>query len=92
VNVLNPKLTGFEIVVASTNNGAVENVTFEIPAAEAIGEAWREEVARTDYFADIATALLGADARPLRTPGNRTSGRGRSSRLDWAISETGDRL
>ena len=67
VNVLRPELTGFEIVVASNNNGAVDNVTVEIPAAKAIDAASREEAARTDYFAGIATALLGADKRQRET-------------------------
>ncbi len=49
------RLTGFEMVVASANNGAVENVTHEIPDRGAIGEPWRQE---SDYFADIATAVL----------------------------------
>lgn len=39
-----------EIVVASSNNGAVENVTTQIPGAEGIGGQWRaaaEQVAVT---------------------------------------------
>ncbi|MET9633556.1 AAA domain-containing protein [Lentzea sp. NPDC006480] len=56
-----PELTGFEMVLASTNNVAVENVTDEIPSADAIDESWREHAAEVDYFADIATALLAPD-------------------------------
>ncbi|MEH1125782.1 AAA domain-containing protein [Micromonospora sp. CPCC 206061] len=57
-----PDLTGFEMVVASTNNGAVENVTDEIPDADAIDDSWRDKAAVVDYFPEIATALLAPDA------------------------------
>jgi hypothetical protein len=50
-------LLGFEIVVASSNNRAVENVTLEIPAKRAIGR----EFSKIDYFADFATRLLSED-------------------------------
>ncbi|MFI1069895.1 DEAD/DEAH box helicase [Streptomyces puniciscabiei] len=53
---LKADLTGHEIVVASSNNGAVQNITTELPALDAVGEEWRDE---TSYFLDQAVALLG---------------------------------
>ncbi|HIW61279.1 MAG TPA: hypothetical protein H9881_02375 [Candidatus Stackebrandtia excrementipullorum] len=58
VPVLAPELTGFEMVVASSNNGAVENVTKETPDLEAVEKRWLGEV---DYFSDVGTAVLNSD-------------------------------
>ncbi|MGX7829068.1 AAA domain-containing protein [Actinokineospora sp. 24-640] len=61
VEVLRPDLTGFEIVVASANNGAVENITDEIPGAAAVDESWREAAEAVDYFPHVAASLLASD-------------------------------
>ncbi|HVR08855.1 MAG TPA: ATP-binding protein, partial [Thermoanaerobaculia bacterium] len=59
LRALHPDLAGHEIVVASSNNGAVENVTLEIPAQDAIDPSWLEE---GRYFADVASAVIGRPA------------------------------
>ena len=78
VRRLTPELTGFELVVASSNNGAVENVTLEIPSAEAVDAAWREPAQAVDYFPALAGRAMGAGPRA-----------GRDSRADdpaaWAL-------
>lgn len=59
---LHPRLTGSEIVVASSNNGAVENVTTEIPGAKGIGEDFRTAAAAVDYFTETALSVHGDEA------------------------------
>ncbi|WP_433259616.1 DEAD/DEAH box helicase (plasmid) [Streptosporangium sp. CA-135522] len=59
VSLWREDLTGFEMVVTSANNGAVENVTTEIPGRGAIDAPWRGKVA---YFDDIASRVLGEPA------------------------------
>lgn len=59
VRTLDPALTGFEMVIASENNGAVENVTRQIPGESEIDESWRGVA---DYFAEHAERLLGEPA------------------------------
>ncbi|MFE6050026.1 AAA domain-containing protein [Kitasatospora sp. NPDC056446] len=56
VSALDPGLTGREIVVTSSNNGAVENITAELPGASALDEHWH---GGPDHFSDLASALLG---------------------------------
>jgi hypothetical protein len=60
VHRLRPELTGFELVLASSNNGAVENVTLEIPSSEAIDAPWREPAERVDYFPALAERAMSA--------------------------------
>jgi hypothetical protein len=67
IHRLNPDLTGFELVVASSNNGAVENVTLEIPSSEAIGASWRERAEGIDYFAALAGQAMKA-GQPVNDP------------------------
>lgn len=56
------ELHGFEIVVASSNNGAVENVVLEIPGSDAVDPAYRDE---DIYFAGFARRLLDQPAWAL---------------------------
>jgi hypothetical protein len=58
---LAPEITGFEMVVASKNNGAVANVTTEIPGLKAIDD-WADEASEVDYFARLASHVLGREA------------------------------
>ena len=55
---LNEKLRGYEIVVASSNNGAVENISKEIPRQD---DSIDDKFA-CEYFKDPASRLLGAKA------------------------------
>lgn len=59
VSVWKKQFKGFGMVVSSSNNGAVENVTLEIPAENAIDPSWLEEV---DYFSDIGSSLIKQNA------------------------------
>jgi len=56
---LDPALYGFEIVVASSNNGAVENVTLELPQRDKVDESWLPEA---EYFAELGELVSGKPA------------------------------
>ncbi|MGB7837239.1 MAG: AAA domain-containing protein, partial [Terrimicrobiaceae bacterium] len=59
INIFQDSISGPGMVVASANNGAVENVTLELPSSEAIDESWRANV---DHFGKHASRLLNAPA------------------------------
>ncbi|MFI8501003.1 DEAD/DEAH box helicase [Streptomyces sp. NPDC085524] len=71
---LKPELTGYEMVIASANNGAVENVSVELPAAGSVAAEWQPEAS---YFPDQGRLILdgspawGALAAKLGNKGNR---------------------
>lgn len=56
---LNSALYGFEVVVASSNNGAVENVTLELPQRDKIDESWLPEA---EYFSELGELITGKPA------------------------------
>lgn len=51
---LDPSLQGFEIVVASSNNGAVQNITNELPLFSEIEEKYHVKM---KYFSETATNI-----------------------------------
>ena len=54
-NPIKPEFTGYEMVLASSNNKAVENISLEIPQKDSIHSGtWSE----AGYFPELATALL----------------------------------
>jgi hypothetical protein len=62
ISLWKPEFNGFEVVVASSNNGAIENVTLEIPGRTAVDPSWLPEI---DYFTDLASFLLNQPAWAL---------------------------
>jgi hypothetical protein len=66
---LDPSLRGHEILVASSNNKAVENVSRELPAATAIGRG--DDLA---YFKSVADHVHGSRDREAEADGEVTQG------------------
>ncbi|MFM0185540.1 AAA domain-containing protein [Paraburkholderia nemoris] len=59
IKVWSEAFSGFEMVVASANNGAVENITLDIPGIDAIDPKWAHGF---DYFTDFASRVIDEPA------------------------------
>jgi hypothetical protein len=71
IHRLRPELTGYEMVVTSSNNTAVENVTGEIPAIAAVAPEWREralDIEELQLLAGLAIAPGSDPADPADRP------------------------
>ncbi len=64
---LDPGIKGFELVVASSNNKAVENVSRELPAGKSIEPGPK-------YFASIAKIVCGDEKNPPADPADEPWG------------------
>ncbi len=60
---LSSRLVGWEMVLASSNNGAVENVTAELPAMTAIASKYREDVGYFKKTANNSKNLKGSSQK-----------------------------
>ncbi|MDH0865670.1 AAA domain-containing protein [Mitsuaria sp. GD03876] len=60
IQVLHESLCGYEMVVASSNNAAVENISGDLPKTRSLGEAWRDPAGRprVGYLRTVARNLL----------------------------------
>lgn len=66
IPLLAEPLTGFEILVASTNNGAVENLSLELPQLKGVDPA---RASTLGYFKEVATRYAGVkENKPWSVP------------------------
>lgn len=84
---LAPSLAGYSIVVASSNNGAVENLSLELPLEKAIDLKW---LPATDFYKTLAGHILEAPAWGLLAGklGNSGNRQAFSNKLYWSKEET----
>jgi hypothetical protein len=90
INPLKPELTGFEIVVASSNNGAVENITLEVPGVKTVD---LESFPDADYLSEPATILTGTPCwgAVAARLGRRSNRQEFVDRFWWGRSDRGKR-
>lgn len=80
-------LTGFEILVASANNAAVENVTTELPGIKAIAQSYQNQAT---YFRTVAQSVRAAIEQAKQNSSAPTSSPADLSELMQAAVEEFD--
>lgn len=58
IGFLPNQISGKNIVVASSNNGAVQNIVNELPLIEDVAEEFRQEISEVDYFKTISNSKI----------------------------------
>jgi hypothetical protein len=83
---LDPRIRGFEMIVASSNNKAVENVSGELPALKAVAE----DAPDLRYFKTVSDGLVGKETWGLCAAvlGNAKN-RSRFSQAFWWDKDAG---
>ena len=61
IGILPEKIAEKGVVVASSNNGAVQNIVNELPLLTGIAEEFQTEIVKADYFYDIANSKLTSE-------------------------------
>lgn len=65
IDILNERLTGFEMIVASSNNAAVENISKELPLKRKIPEKYQ---AACNYLTPVASKIAAEHKKQQVTP------------------------
>lgn len=63
IGVIPVQITENSIVVASSNNGAVQNIVNELPRCQDIDPALLEELKEADYFREISNAAVSCERK-----------------------------
>jgi len=58
LGVLPHSISDKNIIVASSNNGAVQNIVKELPKKEKIADDFQKQLAEVDYFKDVSNSKL----------------------------------
>ncbi|MFP3513549.1 DNA replication ATP-dependent helicase dna2, partial [Peribacillus sp. SIMBA_075] len=56
--VLPRSISDKNIIVASSNNGAVQNIVNELPKKKEISECFQDQLEKANYFKDISNSQL----------------------------------
>ncbi|WP_018750370.1 AAA domain-containing protein [Paenibacillus sanguinis] len=61
IGVLPPSISAKNIVVASSNNGAVQNIVKELPKKETIADDFQKQLDEANYFKNISNSKLSEE-------------------------------
>jgi hypothetical protein len=65
IRPLKPDITGFEMVVASTNNAAVENISVDLPKPKSLNDPWSAQKYLQSVAYKVTAQKTGLKFKPL---------------------------